>query len=84
MTSFSIDVEVKNLDRKAWKEAPTGIFFEAPTGKSLADAVACFESVEDRFDPAIIRAWARRFDRPVFEQNWKRLLGARAPASADR
>lgn len=76
--------EVKNLDRKAWKEAPTGIFFEAPTGKSLADAIECFESVEERFDPAAIRAWAQRFDRPVFEQKWKRLLGARAPASADR
>jgi glycosyltransferase involved in cell wall biosynthesis len=76
--------EVKKMGRKAWKDAYTGIFFEAPTGKSLADAVACFESVEDRFDPAIIRAWARRFDRPVFEQNWKRILGGQEPAPADR
>ncbi len=76
--------EVKTTGGKAWKEGFTGIFFEAPTGRSLADAIACFESVEDRFDPSVIRAWARRFDRSVFEQNWKRLLGARHPATAAR
>jgi glycosyltransferase involved in cell wall biosynthesis len=66
---------VKKMGREALQGDPTGIFFEVPTGQALADAIECFESVEDRFDPAIIREWARRFDRQVFEKSWKRLLG---------
>jgi glycosyltransferase involved in cell wall biosynthesis len=66
---------VKKMDREAWQGGPTGIFFEVPTGQALADAIECFESVEDRFDSAIIREWSRRFDRQVFEKSWKRLLG---------
>jgi len=67
--------EAKKMDKEAWQRGPTGIFFEVPTGKCLAEAIECFESVEDRFDPAMIREWAKRFDRPVFEKSWKRLLG---------
>ncbi len=69
--------EVGRTGRREWKGDRTGVFFEEPTGKALADAVECFESVEDRFDPAEIREWARRFDRPVFEAHWKRLLHSR-------
>jgi glycosyltransferase involved in cell wall biosynthesis len=69
--------EVRRTDRRAWEEGCTGIFFEEPTGKALIEAIECFEAVEDRLDPAEIREWARRFDRPVFEKGWKRLLGSR-------
>ena len=51
--------------------------FQEPTARALAEAVAYFESVEDRFDPAGIREWARRFDRSVFEEQWKDLLRSR-------
>jgi glycosyltransferase involved in cell wall biosynthesis len=68
--------EVRETDGERWREGTTGIFFDIPTGAALADAIACFESVEDRFDPPSIREWARRFDRPVFEANWKRVLGS--------
>ena len=68
--------EVGKAGRNSWEEGSTGIFFEEPTGKALAEAVECFEAVEDRFDPAGIREWARRFDRPVFEKGWKHLLGS--------
>jgi glycosyltransferase involved in cell wall biosynthesis len=66
---------VKKMGREAFQGDPTGIFFEMPTGRALADAIECFESVEDRFDPGIIREWARRFDRQVFEKSWERFLG---------
>lgn len=69
--------EVGRMDRKGWKGGWTGLFFDAPTGRALADAIECFESVEKRFDPTEIREWARRFDRPVFETHWKRLLRSR-------
>lgn len=68
--------EVRKTDRKEWEQGCTGIFFEEPTGKALTEAVECFEAVEDRFDPAGIREWARCFDRPVFEKGWKQLLGS--------
>jgi glycosyltransferase involved in cell wall biosynthesis len=69
--------EARKTDRKAWPEGCTGIFFDAPTGKALAEAIECFESVEDRFDPASVREWARRFDRSAFEGQWRRLLSSR-------
>ncbi len=73
-----ISVEAaRRTDRTSWPEGQTGIFFQSPTGKALAEAIACFESVEDRFDPPSIREWARRFDRPAFEDHWKRLLRSR-------
>jgi glycosyltransferase involved in cell wall biosynthesis len=68
--------KVKKMGREAFQGSPpTGIFFEVPTGQGLAHAIECFESVEDRFDPGVIREWARHFDRQVFEKGWKRLLG---------
>jgi glycosyltransferase involved in cell wall biosynthesis len=66
--------EAAGADGNPWGDGCTGIFFREPTARALAEAIACFESVEDRFDPAGIREWARRFDRSVFEQKWKRLL----------
>ena len=68
--------EARRIDRKAWREGYTGIFFEEPSGKALAEAIECFEAVEDRFDPARLREWAKRFDRSVFEEKWRRLLGS--------
>ena len=47
-------------------EAPTAVFFQDQTERSLADAILAFESAADRFDPAVLRARAARFDRPLF------------------
>ena len=69
--------EAGGTDKGSWERGCTGIFFQEPTAKALAEAIACFESVEDRFDPPGIREWAQRFDRPVFEKQWKRLLRSR-------
>jgi glycosyltransferase involved in cell wall biosynthesis len=61
----------------SWEKEYTGIFFQKPTAKALGEAIFYFESVEDRFDPAGIREWVRRFDRQVFERQWKDLLRSR-------
>jgi glycosyltransferase involved in cell wall biosynthesis len=47
-------------------EPPTALFYDDQTVDSLADAILRFERVEDRFDPAALRARAARFDRPRF------------------
>jgi glycosyltransferase involved in cell wall biosynthesis len=69
--------EAGRTDKGSWDRGCTGIFFQEPDAKALVEAIACFESVEDRFDPPGIREWAQRFDRPVFEKQWKRLLHSR-------
>jgi len=79
--------EAGGTDRNSWQRGWSGIFFQEPTGKALAEAIECFESVEDRFDPPSIREWAQRFDRPVFEKHWKSLLssqGAAGPSVVSR
>lgn len=52
----------------------TGVFFSEQTADSLARAVEAFESIEAHFDPEVIRSWAQRFDRPVFERGFLRCL----------
>jgi glycosyltransferase involved in cell wall biosynthesis len=69
--------EVAGRDPKSLAGECTGIFFQEPTAKALADAIECFEAVEDRFDPSGTREWARRFDRSVFEEQWQDLLRSR-------
>lgn len=47
-------------------EDVTGVFFDDPTVESLMDGVQRF--TQQRFDPTVIRAHARRFDRAEFQQ----------------
>jgi glycosyltransferase involved in cell wall biosynthesis len=47
---------------------PTGVFFNEQTVDSLIDAVRRFESAEDEFDPAALRAHAESFDRAHFKR----------------
>jgi glycosyltransferase involved in cell wall biosynthesis len=48
-------------------EQSTGIFFSPQTVDALVEAVRLFESIEGRFDPAVIRANAERFDESRFK-----------------
>ena len=66
--------DVWKMTRKTWPENTTGIYFTEPTGDALADAIECFERIEDYFDPDVIRSWTLRFDRTVFMESWKKLL----------
>jgi len=45
----------------------TGLFFAEQTAESLSEAIRMFESIESCFSPAIIRAWAKRFDVSRFK-----------------
>lgn len=48
-------------------EKCTGVFFAPQTVDALVEAVRLFESIEGRFDPALIRANAERFDVSRFK-----------------
>lgn len=52
-------------------EGVTGVFFDAPTPESLAEAVRRFE--EMRFDPRAIRRHAEQFDKRVFQEKIKKI-----------
>lgn len=47
-------------------EMATGVFFPEPTGKSLAEAILRYESIENRFSPQFIQAHVQRFDKRHF------------------
>lgn len=70
--------DVPKTDRGEWlRRGYTAVLFDRPTGQALAEAVECFEKVEDRFPSESLREWAARFDRTVFEEKWRRLLSGR-------
>jgi glycosyltransferase involved in cell wall biosynthesis len=48
-----------------------GVLFREQTAGSLADAVARFERIEARLDPAAIRRNAERFSRERFDREFK-------------
>ncbi len=55
-------------------EAPTGVFFQGGA-EDLAQALLELERHEARFEPARLRRYAARFDRPRFQANLQELLG---------
>ncbi len=61
-------------------EGRTGLFFKEPTTASLVNAVRRFETIS--WESANIRAWAERFDRARFENEFREaalgLVGAPA------
>ena len=52
----------------------TGVFFAEQTVDHLTAAVAEFESIRGRFNPADLRAQAERFAAPVFRQQFQSLV----------
>jgi glycosyltransferase involved in cell wall biosynthesis len=55
---------------------PTGIHFDEQTVESVCNGILEFESVEQVFDPAAIRAFAKRFDTSVFVQRMHEFVDA--------
>jgi len=53
-------------------EGVTGVFFDHPDARSLAEAINALDSIN--FDGAAIRENARRFDVEVFRAKWRALL----------
>jgi glycosyltransferase involved in cell wall biosynthesis len=55
----------------------TGLLFHEQTPAAIQQAVRDFESIEDRFDPAAIRANALRFSTDRFRGEFRRYVDAR-------
>lgn len=71
--------DVPKTDREEWlRRGYTAVLFDRPNGQALAEAVECFERVEDRFPVEVLRKWAARFDRSVFEEKWRSLLSGQS------
>ena len=52
------------------RSGETGVVAERPTVESLRSALNRFMLMRGRFEPARLRAYARRFDRAVFERRF--------------
>jgi glycosyltransferase involved in cell wall biosynthesis len=60
-------------------EGKTGVFFDAPTSRSLCNAIEEFESM--MWSQILLRRHAEKFDRNVFSFRVLQFLGSVAPAS---
>ena len=52
----------------------TGILFDHQSPQSVKEAVLKFESIQDKFDPSIIRAHSLEFSRNIFEEKIKQFI----------
>jgi glycosyltransferase involved in cell wall biosynthesis len=52
----------------------TGILFDHQSPQSVKEAVLKFESIQDKFDPSIIRAHSLQFGRNIFEEKIKQFV----------
>ena len=52
----------------------TGILFDYQSPQSVKEAVLKFESIQDKFDPSIIRAHSLQFSRNIFEEKIKQFI----------
>ena len=52
-------------------DGETGLFFDDQSPQGLVGSIIRYEMMEDRFDHHAIAAFARGFDRAVFDQNMK-------------
>jgi glycosyltransferase involved in cell wall biosynthesis len=68
-TIVPLDKNIKN--EKEQSSSATGMFFYEQTAESLANAVACFEDVQDQFNWQAIRKNAESFDRVIFKEKIK-------------
>lgn len=58
----------------------TGLFFNEPSLEALNQAVEQFERQIDRFEPAVIQAHARQYDKSIFIQKIKHFVQRKAEA----
>ena len=56
------------------RDGITGLFFSEQTPPSVIDAIYRFESIQDRLDPAAMRANAERFSSARFQAEFKRFV----------
>ena len=63
-------------------DGETGTFFREQSPEAIAEAVERLLRMEDRIDPAHLRAHAERFSRPRFEQAYRTFVESRLRESA--
>ena len=56
----------------------TGILFNHQSPQSVKEAVYKFESLQDKFDPSIIRAHSLQFGRNIFEEKIKQFINEKS------
>jgi lipopolysaccharide/colanic/teichoic acid biosynthesis glycosyltransferase len=56
------------------RDGETGLLIDAPTVESVRHAVDRFEQRTQEFDPAVLRSFAKRFDRVNFERRFARAV----------
>ena len=56
----------------------TGILFNQQSPESIKEAVLQFELIQDKFDPAIIRAHSLQFGRNIFEEKLKQFINEKS------
>jgi glycosyltransferase involved in cell wall biosynthesis len=56
------------------QDGVTGLFFDEQSPSALNESVGRFEACEGQFNPAVIRAWAERFDEPLFRQSMQQVI----------
>lgn len=57
------------------RDGETGLLIAAPTVESIRAALDRFARSRDVFDPAVLRTFARRFDRHQFERRFMEVVG---------
>ena len=63
-------------------DSPTGVYFSEQTVESAMDGILRFEAQEQRFDPAVARAWAATFATPIFLERLREFVLERVPVAA--
>jgi glycosyltransferase involved in cell wall biosynthesis len=66
------------------RDGVTGFFFEEQSPDALDQAIRRFEDCEEQFDPEVIRAWAERFDEPLFRERIQKAINEYAQHQAKR
>jgi glycosyltransferase involved in cell wall biosynthesis len=56
----------------------TGILFNQQSPESIKEGVLQFELIQDKFDPAIIRAHSLQFGRNIFEEKLKQFINEKS------
>jgi glycosyltransferase involved in cell wall biosynthesis len=55
-----------------------GILFNEQTPESIKDAVIKFESIQDKFNPAVINAHSIQFGRDIFEEKITKFINEKS------
>ena len=64
----------KGVASETLSDNNTGVLFNHQSPESVKEAVLKYESIQDKFDPSIIRAHSMQFGRNIFEEKIKQFI----------